>query len=59
MGQMRNSYKMLTAKRDGKTPLGRARRRWEYNIKMNLRETGLDDIAWVHMRYSGGLLRTR
>jgi hypothetical protein len=34
---MGNPYKILIAKSDGKTPLVRARSKWEYNTKMNLR----------------------
>jgi hypothetical protein len=36
--KMRNTYKILVEKPEGKRPLGRPRRRWEDNIKMNLRE---------------------
>jgi hypothetical protein len=38
MGDMRNTYKILVGKRDGKRPLGRPRRIWEDNIKMDVRE---------------------
>jgi hypothetical protein len=38
MGDVRNSYYILVVKRDGKTPLGRPRCRWENNIGMDLRE---------------------
>jgi hypothetical protein len=31
----------------GKRPLGRPRRRWEYNIKMNLQEVGLKAMDWI------------
>jgi hypothetical protein len=30
-------------------PLGRPRRRWEDNIKMDLRETGFGDVDWIHL----------
>jgi hypothetical protein len=36
---MRNAYKMLVGKPGGKRPLGRRRRRWEDNIKMDVRNT--------------------
>jgi hypothetical protein len=36
--QMRNAYKMLIGKREGKKPHGRRRHRWKYNIKMDLRK---------------------
>jgi hypothetical protein len=38
---MRNSYKILVGKPEGKRPLRRHKRRWEDNIKIDLRETGL------------------
>ena len=34
-------------KSEGKRPLGRPRRRWEDNIKMNLSEVGCDPIGWI------------
>jgi hypothetical protein len=40
MGEMRNAYRILVGMPEGKTPLGRPRRRWEDNIKMDLREIG-------------------
>jgi hypothetical protein len=39
-GEKRNAYTILVGKSEGKRPLGRPRRRWEDNIRMNLRETG-------------------
>jgi hypothetical protein len=38
MGEMRNGYKFLIGKSDGKRTLGRFKRRWKNNIKMNLKE---------------------
>jgi hypothetical protein len=38
-GEKRNAYKVLVGKAEGKRPLGRPGRKWEDNIKMNLRET--------------------
>jgi len=40
MGEGRGVHRVLVGKSDGKRPLGRPRRRWEDNIKMNLREIG-------------------
>jgi hypothetical protein len=34
-------------KPEGRRPLGRPRRRWEYNIKMNLHEVEWGDIGWI------------
>jgi hypothetical protein len=36
-------------KPEGKRPLGRPRRRWVDNIKIDLRETGWDGMDWIHM----------
>jgi hypothetical protein len=47
MGKMRNSYKILVGKPEGKRPLGRPRRRWEDNIEMDLSE--IVDVDWVHL----------
>jgi hypothetical protein len=33
----------------GPRPLGRPRRRWEDNIKMDLREIGFGDVDWIHL----------
>jgi hypothetical protein len=41
MGKMRNAYRILVGKPEGKRPLGRPRRFWGYNVKTGLRETGL------------------
>ena len=40
MGEGRGVHRVLVGKPDGKRPLGRPRRRWEENIKMDLREVG-------------------
>ena len=40
MGQGRGVYRVLVGKPEGKRPLGRPRRRWEDNIKMDLQEVG-------------------
>jgi hypothetical protein len=42
MGEKRNAYRLLVGK-----PLGRARRRWWDNIRMDLVEVGLGDVDWV------------
>ena len=38
-------------KREGKWPLGRPRRRWEDNIKMDLQEVGCVDIDWIELAH--------
>jgi hypothetical protein len=37
----------LVGRPEGKRPLGRPRRRWEDNINMDLRETGIDGANWI------------
>jgi hypothetical protein len=44
MGEKRNVYRLLVGKPEGKRPLGRPRRRWTDNIKMELLEIGLSDV---------------
>jgi hypothetical protein len=40
MGEMRNAYKVLVRKPEGRSPLGRSTHRWENNSRMDLREIG-------------------
>jgi hypothetical protein len=40
MGEMRNAYRISVGKPEGKRPLGRPRRRWEDNTRMDIREIG-------------------
>ena len=42
MEEGRNAFNILTGKPTGKGPLGRPRRRWEDNIRMDLEEIGID-----------------
>jgi hypothetical protein len=44
MGEKRNAYRILVGKPVGKRSLGRQRRRWVENIKINLTERGLDGL---------------
>jgi hypothetical protein len=53
---MRNAYKILVGKPEGKRPLGRPRRRWEDNININLSEIGLEAVDWIHLGSGGRLL---
>ena len=43
----RSTFKILTGKPTGKRPLGRTRRRWEDNIRMDLEEIGINAGNWV------------
>ena len=47
MEQGRSSFKILTGKPTGKRPLRRPRHRWEHNIRMDLKETGINAGNWV------------
>jgi hypothetical protein len=50
MGEKRNKYRILVGKPEGKRPLGRPRRRWVDNIKIDLREIGCE---WYGLGRSG------
>ena len=47
MEKGRSAFKILTGKPTGKRPLGRPRRRWEENIRMGLKGTGINTRNWV------------
>jgi hypothetical protein len=49
MGEKRNAYRILSGNPEGKRPLGRPRRRWVDNIKMDLREIGWDGVDWIDL----------
>jgi hypothetical protein len=51
-----NACRIFVEKPEGKIPLGRPRLRWEYNIKMNLREIGWGGMDWLRTGTSRGLL---
>jgi hypothetical protein len=46
-GEKRNAYRLLVRKPEGKIPLGRPRRRWVDNIRMDLGEVGWGDVDWI------------
>jgi hypothetical protein len=48
-GEKRNAYRILVGKPEGKRQLGRPRRRWVDNIKIDLREIGWDGIDWIDL----------
>jgi hypothetical protein len=50
----RNAHKTLVGKPEGKKPLGKPRRRWEDNIKMNLRVMGWKGGDWIHLAQNRG-----
>jgi hypothetical protein len=49
MGEGRGVYGVFVGRPEGKRPLGRLRRRWENDIKMNLREIGIDGEKWIRL----------
>jgi hypothetical protein len=48
-GQTRNTYRILAGNPEGKRPLGRPRRRWVGNIKVDLREIGWDGVDSIDL----------
>ena len=59
MGKMRGGYVVMVGKPEGKRPLGRPRRRWEDNIKMDLQEVGWEvwtGSSWLRIETGGGHL---
>jgi hypothetical protein len=46
-GDRRGVYRVLIGRPEGKRTLGRPGHRWEDNIKMDLRETGIDGANWI------------
>jgi len=49
MREMRGVYRVLVGKPEGRRPLGRPRRRWEDNIKMDLHEVGFLGMDWIEL----------
>jgi len=57
MGEMRDAYRVLVGKREGKRPLVKSRHRWEDNIKMDLQEVGLGGMGWIDLGLNRGRWR--
>jgi hypothetical protein len=49
MGEKMNAYRLLVGKPEGKRPLGRPRRKWVDNIRMDLGEMGWGDVDWFDL----------
>jgi hypothetical protein len=49
MAEKRNAYRLLVGKLEGKRPLGRPRRRWVDNIRLDLGEVGWGDVDWIRL----------
>jgi hypothetical protein len=45
----RGFYRVLVGRPEGKRPLGKPRRRWKDNIKIDLREVGIDGANWIQL----------
>jgi hypothetical protein len=49
MGEERRAYRILVGRSEGRRLLGRPRRRWDYNIKMDLQEVGWGSMDWIDL----------
>jgi hypothetical protein len=49
MGEMRNAYIILVGKPEGKRPLGRPRRRWKGNIRLDIRDVWRGGVDGMHL----------
>ena len=49
MGERRGVYRILVGKPEVKRPLGRPRRRWEDNIKMDFQEVRCGGMEWIEL----------
>jgi hypothetical protein len=48
LGEVKGEYNFLVGRPEGRRLLGRPRRRWEDNVKMDLREIEFGDVDWIH-----------
>jgi hypothetical protein len=53
MGKGRGVYRVLVGRPEVERPLGRLRRRWEDNIKLNLRDIGINGANWIRLAQDG------
>jgi len=58
MGEERGVYRVLVGKLDGKKPLGRPRRRWVDNIRMDVQEMGCVYMDWIGLAQDRDRWRT-
>jgi hypothetical protein len=56
-GGGRDVYRVLVGRPEGKSPLGRPRRRCKDNIKMDLREIVIDGVNWIRLTQDRGRWR--
>jgi hypothetical protein len=57
MGEKRNAYRLLVGKPGGRRPVGRPRRRWLDNNRMDLVEVGWGDVDWIGLAQDRGRWR--
>jgi hypothetical protein len=57
-GERRGVYRVLVGKPEGKSLLGRPRRRWENNIKMNFQKVGFGGMDWIKLAQDRDRWRT-
>jgi hypothetical protein len=53
IGEGRGAYRILVGRPEGRRPLGRPRRGWEDNIKMDLQKVGREGVDWIDMATDG------
>ena len=58
MGEDGGVYRVLVVKHEGRRPLGRPRRRWKDNIKMDLQEVGCEGMDWIELAQDKDRWRT-
>ena len=58
MGEERGAYRVLVGKPERKIPLGRPRRRWMDNIRMDLQEVGCGYVDWIRLAQDRDRWRT-
>ena len=58
MGKGKGVHRVLVGKPEGKRPLGRPRRRWEDNIKLDIQEVGCGDMDWIELSQDRDSWRT-
>ena len=58
MGEERGAYRVLVGKPEGKRPVGRPRRRWVDNIRMDLQEVGCGYVEWIGLAQDRDRWRT-
>jgi hypothetical protein len=49
----RGAYRVLVGRPEGKRPLGRPRRKWDDNIKVDIRKMGIDGLNWIRLAQDG------